>query len=481
MIRLILFFIVLILASFAAVWMADNDGVIAVQWLGWHIETTVSVVLVAATVLYLVLIGLVELFFLVLGLPRRLRQRSALAHHDKALIAIADGFSAVAVGDGERAERAANNVNRLLGDKPVALLMQAQAAGLQGNSAKSQKHYTALLEHKGTEFAALRGLLTVAQEKGDIHEAISLAEQAFALQPTSLEVGVGLLRLYKQTGRYADAQLFLEKQGKRLGKIGNGKTAVIDVSQEKAQVYTARARHLLFTQGSISGDNVLSDAVQQSIGWLESALKLTPDFVPALQTAVPLWLKLERKRKATAALEKAWKVQAHPVISALYMTLDSTADKPSGGKQDLKRAKKLYALQPDSVEGARVLAAAALQVDNITLARQRALQALSGAKTAAIYRLMADIASCEGEEAEVEDWDMRAQYAPSGAGWQCKECGSHYAQWDVVCGSCGAVSSIAWTEQAEATDGTEDGPLPLADKGGEEEDTKKSTNIGIES
>jgi len=49
MIRLIVFLLVTAGLAFAAAWLADRPGEVAIEWLGYHADTSVAVVVGAAS------------------------------------------------------------------------------------------------------------------------------------------------------------------------------------------------------------------------------------------------------------------------------------------------------------------------------------------------------------------------------------------------------------------------------------------------
>ena len=50
MIRVVLFLVLVTLAAFGAAWLADRPGEVAITWLGWRIETSVMMLVIAAAV-----------------------------------------------------------------------------------------------------------------------------------------------------------------------------------------------------------------------------------------------------------------------------------------------------------------------------------------------------------------------------------------------------------------------------------------------
>lgn len=96
------------------------------------------------------------------------------------------------------------------------------------------------------------------------------------------------------------------------------------------------------------------------------AHKLAPDFVPITIIAADILYKLNETRKADKMIIAAWQKEPHPDLGILYL------EKEEGAIGRLKRAKTLASYNKDTFESAFLIAKAALDAGETTLAREQA-------------------------------------------------------------------------------------------------------------
>lgn len=56
MLKVISLFIILSITGFITIWIKNNPGLIAIEWQGWLIETSVAIILCATVVLFIAII-----------------------------------------------------------------------------------------------------------------------------------------------------------------------------------------------------------------------------------------------------------------------------------------------------------------------------------------------------------------------------------------------------------------------------------------
>ncbi len=418
MIRLILFIIILATMSIASVWLADHNGVISIDWLGYHIETTILFATIIFSILFFVLLTLAEWRF--------------SSRADRVLSALTKGFAAIAVSDIKKAKSASVQVTRLLkkhqSNMPIAHILAAQTAQLEGKADEANVHFSALLENKQTKFAALKGLLVNACQEKDLTQAINYAEQAYKMNAKAGGIAPALLLLYKQAGMWEKAYSFLKSYNRGAILSFSSKGDEFDVNQEKSTI-----AYLLSLKFYKDGD------VKNATNIIYTANKLNPAFIPAALFAVEIANKIGNKRKSLSIIEKTWKYSPHPELAKVYV-LDLE------GKALLKKACKLMKINPTSSDSRKLVAEAYLALGNVEKSRETLLPALEDKETASLCRLMVEIekSSDEVNKREVERWAVRAEYASPDSVWLCRKCGNTSPDWDIECGSCDAVDTIGW-------------------------------------
>ena len=181
--RALVLFLALALVAFAAVWLAERPGSVVFDWGDLRIETSAAV---AATALFLALVAVLALYRLWRRLaagPVAWRQRRESNRQRRGYAALTQGLVAVAGGDAGEGRKLARRARSLLEEAPLTLLLQAQAAQLEGDEAAAKGHFEALRAQPETEFLGVRGLLVLAKRAGQRARARHLAEAAFRLRP----------------------------------------------------------------------------------------------------------------------------------------------------------------------------------------------------------------------------------------------------------------------------------------------------------
>src|SRR5437868_2505192 len=141
MLRLLSYVIRAALLIALVVWLADNPGAVSLDWLGWHIETSFAVLAGGVLLLLFLAVLLVRLGGRLLRGPRNLRRNREMRRLREGTRALTEGLSAVAAGEADAARRQANRAARLLGEKPLAILIAAQAAQIGGDEAAARRAY----------------------------------------------------------------------------------------------------------------------------------------------------------------------------------------------------------------------------------------------------------------------------------------------------------------------------------------------------
>src|SRR5947208_7364743 len=183
MVRIILFLGLIALAAAGGAWVADQTGDVSLSWGGWRVETTVpvfalalGVTIVAAVILWSILRGLWRT-------PQRIRRKRHERRHARGRHAITQGLLAIGHGDSSGARRHADDARRHAAHDPLALLLTAQTAQLEGDREGAQRAFRAMAEREDTRLLGLRGLFIEAQRADDPRAAVAVAEQALKLAP----------------------------------------------------------------------------------------------------------------------------------------------------------------------------------------------------------------------------------------------------------------------------------------------------------
>ena len=181
--RLISILIVAGLATAAAIWLVNHDGMVLLEIAGYEVRMRA---VVAAVLLLLVFTGLYTFIRLIVRGPAKLSAYFAARRARTAYHALTKGLIAAAAGEAGEAEHVAHQVEKLLGTQPLSLLLKAEAARLIGDEVREEAASKAMLAQPDTEFLGLHNLARLALKRGSKEEAMAYASRACALKPKSV-------------------------------------------------------------------------------------------------------------------------------------------------------------------------------------------------------------------------------------------------------------------------------------------------------
>ncbi len=395
MIRALVFIVFLALLAVGLGWLADRPGTIALTWEGWQVRTSLMTAAIVLLVGIVVLMLVLALLRALLRAPESMSIFFRTRRRSRGFNAVTQGMIAVGSGDVRRAQRQANEAERILGTEPLALLLRAQAAQLSGDRAAAEAAFTAMLDEPETKPLGLRGLFVEARRRGDATAARALASEAVRTTPTLPWAGSALLEFQTVEKDWSGALATLSR---------NAENRLVDkdvARRHRAVLLTARAQDLAERDRAAAKASVLE------------AVRLAPGLVPAAVLAARLLAEGSEIRKAARVLEAAWRLNPHPDLAEAYMSVrlgDSARDR-------LARMQTLAAQAPGDVESAIALARAALAAREFAVARSALAPILRGASER-VYLLMADIEEAEhGETGRVREWLSRALRAPRDPAW----------------------------------------------------------------
>jgi HemY protein len=439
MVRLLLFLVLLALAAYGLVWLAENPGDVALTFHG--VEYDVSLMVAIAIVVGLAIVialawGVVRFVF---RLPSLMSLAAKARRREKGYAALSGGMAAVGSGDARAATRLAAEARKHLGDAPLTKLLRAQAAQLSGDRAGAAAAFRDMLDHPQTHALGLRGLHIEARRAGDHHAALEYARRAHnhAALPWAAQA---VLDDRAEHGDWTGALAVVES---------NAAAKLID------KPTTTRWRAALKTA---MAEQAAERDPKSALALAQEALALAPGLVPAAALAGRLLAANGDLRRAGKVLEGAWRRVAHPDLAAAYLRLrrgDSAADR-------FVRAKTLARLAPDEPESRLTLGRAALEARDLAAARAAIGPLIApdatSRPTARTCLLMADIETADGADGAAREWLARAARAPRDKVWIAD--GIISDRWAPASPS-GALDAFVWRAPQERLSSPEPGPAPV--------------------
>jgi HemY protein len=420
MYRVILFLALIALAAAGAAWVADQTGDVALSWGAWRVQTTLPVFALALGIA-VVAASLAWSFLRTLWrLPERVRRGRRERRHARGRHAITHGLLAIGHGDSTAARKHADIARRHAADDPLALLLHAQSAQLEGDRGTAREAFRAMAERPDTRLLGLRGLFIEAQRADDPVAAVAIAEEALKLSPGSTWASHAALGFRCAKGDWSGALAILDNN------LASGLIDKPAYRRQRGVLLTARALELETVDRDLSRDNVME------------AIKLAPTLVPAAVLAAKYQSEAHQTRRAMRIVEAAWLAHPHPDLADAYahVKLGDSA------RQRLVRVETLAAKAPGHLEGALAVARAAIDASEFTRARA-ALAPFISAPTQRVAMLMAEIERTEhGDSGKTRAWTLRAVRALHDPVWTAD--GYVSDRWRPVSPVSGRIDAFQW-------------------------------------
>jgi HemY protein len=428
-IRIVFFLLGIIVLALGAAWIVERPGEVVLTWQGWRIATSVTVALAALAALLvaaIILWSVIRFFVLAPGnLSIFLRER----RRAKGWRALSRGMIAAGAGNLSLARSSANEAQKILGHEPLAMLLAAQAAQLDGDAARAEAEFRAMLAAPDTRLLGLRGLYLEARRRNDLLSAREAAEEAAKSDASIFWASEALLEFQSLNGEWDEALATVAREA-------SAKT--IDKPLAK------RRRAVLLTAQGLTIEH--NDA-EKALVLAREAAKLAPSLVPAAALAGRLEARGGSLKRAQKVIEKAWAVSPHPELADSYAGL--RAD--DAAKERLDRIKGLAKKNPEHPEAAIALARAAIEAQEFAAARE-ALQAFASQPTQAMCLMMAEIESLEhGDHGKAREWTSRAVRAKRDLAWVAD--GYTSERWLPASPITGRLDAFVWQEPPVAPAG----------------------------
>jgi HemY protein len=420
MIRIVFFLLLIALAAAGAAWIADQTGGVVLTWGGWRAETSLPVFVLALGIIIVAAMLVWSIVSALLQTPGRISRGRRERRHARGRHAITHGLLAVGHGDQAAARQHAEVARRLAGHDPLALLLHAQTAQLEGDRHRANAAFRTMAEREDTRLLGLRGLFIEAQRADDPIAAVMVAEEALKISPSSTWASHAVLGFRCAQGDWAGALKILDHD------LESGLIDKAAYRRRRGVLLTARALELETVDRDLSRENAME------------AVKLAPTLVPAAVLASKFESEAHQVRRAMRIVEAAWLVQPHPDLADAYaqVRLGDSA------RQRLTRVETLAAKTPGHIEGALAIARAAIDASEFARARET-LKPFTAQPTQRVAMLMAEIERLEhGDSGKARAWTLRAVRARHDPVWTAD--GYVSDRWRPVSPVTGRLDAFQW-------------------------------------
>ena len=441
MFRALLFVIFALFVGFAASWLAVQEGVSEIRWLGYRAEIDSSLLVVAIVILCLGTVLLDRVVRAIIRWPRLFSTGWQARRRAKGETALSLGFVALAAGDHRAAHKQARRAEKLLDKGILTDLLVAQSSYASGDSKAASRYFKKLAASSQTAYFGQLGLMRLHQQEATTtalvsKEAFQAAKKAFALDASSAEAAQVILKKalgdrHWQTAKDCLKVYLTHSGGQSEKEVQRARSVYAKLSVQQAQELVDEAE----TQGQSADASALGPA----ISYCEDALHHCPDFVPASRLLVHLLLQKGDKRAATKMATKAFQLAPHE--DSLQLVRLTKADNDG---QFISAAMRLAAKSDAPDDGYLAVAQFAISV-GIWASASQALSHISShyQRHNHYYMIQAAIAAgLEDNEGYQEALKLAAS-APRAPQWQCEACAHYQDHYVFDCPSCNAPGQMS--------------------------------------
>jgi HemY protein len=420
MYRIILFLVLIALAAAGAAWVADQPGDVVLTWGGWRAAPSLPVFALLLGIAIVAAILAWSILRALWRMPEKIRRSRRERRHARGRHAITHGLLAIGHGDSTAARAHAEVARKHAAQDPLALLLHAQSAQLDGDRAGANAAFRAMAEREDTRLLGLRGLFIEAQRADDPVSAVMIAEEALKLAPASTWASHAVLGFRCAKGDWSGALTILDNN------LASGLIDKAAYRRQRGVLLTARALELEKVDRDLSRESVME------------AVKLAPTLVPAAVLASKYESEAHQVRRSMRIVEAAWLKQPHPDLADAYahVKLGDSA------RQRLVRIETLAAKAPGHLESALAIARAAIDAAEFERARA-ALVRFIAVPTQRVALLMAEIERTEhGDSGRARAWTLRAVRALHDPVWTAD--GYVSDKWRPVSPVSGRLDAFQW-------------------------------------
>jgi HemY protein len=397
MLRLAFLLIVAVAAALVSWQVISTDqGTVEIAWFGTRVTTSALFALLVLVLLVAVALPLLRLLMFLMDAPGRIGKANARTRTRKGQEELALGLIAAEAGEFEEARRHADKAEHLIDEPRLAMLLQARAAEVGGDTAGAERAYSGMLQNEDTEVLGRKGLMAAALKRGDRTAARAHAEGALKASKTASWPFQYAFDLAVQAGDWEGAIDTLDTGDKR--KLIEDKVA----KRRRAVLMTAQAQKL-------ERERKLDKATDMA----QKAFRMAPAFAPAGAMAARLLVGEGKGERAAAILEEAWENGPHPALAHAYRDLAPGESREARAARMAEFANK----RRDTRESKIVLAELAMERGDWNGAQGLLEDAYRENPSSRICILFAQVARGRGDDNSARTWLAQAAAAPREPDW----------------------------------------------------------------
>lgn len=399
MFRLVIYSLILISLGLFFSWLPGHVSDIVLTYQQWEI-TISSVIFFGALLLTGVIIATIMLVtYNIISIPSYISKHVQKKREEKAQSALIKSFIAILAGDLTTLKREERDLKKLANYKNNIFvdIIHIQQSILTEQNGDTIKLYEKLLKNPTTKVFGLYGLYGEAQKNHAFADALSYAKQAIDIAPQTPWAQQELLSHLVRNDNWSEALVQIDKSLKASDKATKKQNQRL-----KTVILTGAAEYYKERNPDLA------------LKYLKQALKLTPNFVPAMTLRSNILFCQGKGKKSIQYLLKGWKETAHADLALLYVERSGYAT----SIEKLNRVNQLLDLGITTPFLQLLRARSLLETGNSKQARKVIDQLIITNPSEHAYLLLADIEEIDtGNQALVKQWLSKARFAPKDATW----------------------------------------------------------------
>lgn len=284
-----------------AAWIGENPGTVTMVWMDYQIETTVSVLVLAAFLLMLLVTLCYHFLRRIAFIPWSYTTHRNLKHYRIGLNEITYSVAALAASDIQSATLHTRKAEKVLGITPLTLMLRAQISKSEGNDEKSRQLLEQLLEHPQTEYLAAKSLADVAQKQQQLPQALNLAKRAHRVNPKDTQSAWSVFNLHITSGNIQDAH-----------------THALEAKKSKSfsrSDFTSALGQIALRQAENSYAN---GHKENALVFARQAVKALPGDLKAVELCVRMYNEANQPNAALALIQKQWKTTPSDLLAEQF-------------------------------------------------------------------------------------------------------------------------------------------------------------------
>lgn len=319
--------------------LATYPGTLTVQWLGYQLETSLLVFVIALIVVSFIVGFVIKTLSSFLRVPDLLKARYHKYTYQKGIRALVCALTGLRAQDGKQAAKEAGYLRKFLQEETLATYFEAEAAIYCRDYVLAEKLFHALSERETFQFLGHAGLLRLSLVCGETQKALNSAMMAKKFYPLSSWVRNKIIEQAFIANKL-DIALAEVEETMRLKIISNQ-----NLKETKAQILFKLATHALQTKD-----------LKTAVDYCHEAYELAQDKREIAHIYVGLLIEMNEEKRARHIIEQTWTLSPDEDLSKLYIDVMH----PTSVLDRFKAIQRLASFSPHHPESFFICAQAAI-------------------------------------------------------------------------------------------------------------------------